>query len=68
MSIKAHPQRTALELGPVFKMHKVKFSFMPMVIKWPGKPMGHKSYAKKQQKLWKAFERKSLERFALYLP
>ena len=30
-------------------------------------PMGHKSYAKKQQKLWKAFERKSSERFALYL-
>ena len=31
-------------------------------------PRGHKSYAKKQQKLWNAFKRKSSERFALYLP
>ena len=30
-------------------------------------PIGHKSYAKKQQKLWNAFERKSSERFALYV-
>jgi hypothetical protein len=30
-------------------------------------PTGHTSYAKKQQKLWNAFERKSSERFALYL-
>ena len=31
-------------------------------------PTGHKSYAKKQQKLWKAFQQKSSERFALYVP
>ena len=31
-------------------------------------PIGHKSYAKKQQKLWNAFKRKSSEKFALYLP
>ena len=31
-------------------------------------PIGHKAYAAKQQKLWSAFQRKSLERFALYLP
>jgi hypothetical protein len=31
-------------------------------------PTGHTSYAKKQQKLWKAFEQKSSERFALYVP
>jgi hypothetical protein len=30
-------------------------------------PIGHISYAKKQQKLWNALERKSSERFALYL-
>jgi hypothetical protein len=37
MSIKANPQRKALGLGQVFKMHKVKFSFMPIVIKGPEK-------------------------------
>jgi hypothetical protein len=30
-------------------------------------PNGHKAYAKKQQKLWKAFEEKSFERFAIHL-
>jgi hypothetical protein len=30
-------------------------------------PAGHKSYAAKQQKLWEAFHRKSLERFSLHL-
>lgn len=29
--------------------------------------VGHKSYAKKQQKLWGAFKRKASERFDLYL-
>jgi hypothetical protein len=29
---------------------------------------GHKSYAIKQQKLWKTFQRKATERFDLYLP
>ena len=31
-------------------------------------PLGHKSYAAKQEKLWNAFQRKALERFSLYLP
>jgi hypothetical protein len=30
-------------------------------------PIGHKSYAAKQRKLWKAFQKKASERFALYL-
>ena len=30
-------------------------------------PPGHKSYAAKQEKLWKAFERKSAERFQLHV-
>jgi hypothetical protein len=30
-------------------------------------PIGHKSYATKQQKLWSAFERKSAERFGIHL-
>ena len=30
-------------------------------------PLGHKSYAAKQEKLWNAFERKALERFGLYI-
>jgi hypothetical protein len=30
-------------------------------------PPGHKSYAVKQQKLWNAFQRKSSERFQLYM-
>ena len=30
-------------------------------------PVGHKSYAAKQEKLWSAFYRKSSERFNLYL-
>ena len=30
-------------------------------------PVGHQSYAKKQQKLWNVFERKSTEKFGLYL-
>jgi hypothetical protein len=29
--------------------------------------MGHQAYAKKQEKLWKSFEKKSSERFGLYL-
>jgi hypothetical protein len=37
MSIRANPQRKALGLGPVFKMHRDKFSFMPMLTKGPGK-------------------------------
>jgi hypothetical protein len=31
-------------------------------------PVGHKSYAIKQQKLWNAFKRKALERFGLHIP
>jgi hypothetical protein len=31
-------------------------------------PVGHKAYAKKQQKLWKTFQRKSSDKFAMYLP
>ena len=31
-------------------------------------PLGHKSYATKQQKLWKEFEMKATARFGLYLP
>jgi hypothetical protein len=30
-------------------------------------PDGHKAYATKQQKLWKAFERKSFERFSIHI-
>ena len=30
-------------------------------------PMGHEAYAKKQQKLWNAFQKKASERFELYL-
>jgi hypothetical protein len=30
-------------------------------------PLGHKSYAMKQEKLWNAFHRKSAERFNLHL-
>ena len=30
-------------------------------------PTGHKSYAKKQEKLWNAFESKSLGKLGLYL-
>jgi hypothetical protein len=30
-------------------------------------PIGHKAYAKKQRKLWNEFERKSSERFELYI-
>ena len=30
-------------------------------------PPGHRSYAAKQQKLWKAFQKKAKERFELYL-
>jgi hypothetical protein len=33
----------------------------------PKLPLGHKSYAAKQHKLWNAFERKSSERFKLYM-
>jgi hypothetical protein len=29
-------------------------------------PTGHQAYAKKQQKLWTSFRRKSFEQFALY--
>ena len=32
-----------------------------------GLPRGHRSYAKKQEKLWNAFQRKASERFALYV-
>jgi hypothetical protein len=31
-------------------------------------PPGHKSYAIKQQKLWKEFQKKATEKFALHLP
>ena len=30
-------------------------------------PIGHKAYAAKQQKLWSAFQRKSLEQFSTYI-
>ena len=30
-------------------------------------PIGHKAYAVKQQKLWDAFQKKSSQRFAIYL-
>jgi hypothetical protein len=30
-------------------------------------PLGHKSYAIKQQKLWNAFQKKAEERFGIYL-
>ena len=30
-------------------------------------PLGHRSYAAKQEKLWDSFERKATERFALYI-
>lgn len=30
-------------------------------------PMGHRAYAVKQLKLWSAFQKKSSERFAMYL-
>lgn len=30
-------------------------------------PIGHKAYAAKQQKLWKAFHKKALENFSLYI-
>jgi hypothetical protein len=30
-------------------------------------PIGHKAYAKKQQKLWNMFQKKSSERFLMYL-
>ena len=32
-----------------------------------GLPSGHKPYAKKQEKLWNAFQTKSSEKFALYV-
>jgi hypothetical protein len=30
-------------------------------------PLGHKAYAVKQEKLWKTFQRKSSERFGLFI-
>jgi len=33
----------------------------------PNLPIGHKSYATKQQKLWKAFLTKASERFGMYV-
>jgi hypothetical protein len=33
-----------------------------------GLTQGHKPYAIKQEKLWKAFQRKATERFSMHLP
>jgi hypothetical protein len=74
---KARVDRWAEELTIVkHEMHWTTLWFQNQANVWEKRsnredsklPLGHKSYAVKQQKLWKAFQKKASERFELYLP
>ena len=57
------------------EMHWTTLWFQNQVELWSGRsnlndsalPLGHKSYAIKQKKLWQAFQMKATERFGLHM-